>query len=55
MPFSSPGDLSNPGIEPGSPVLAGGFFTPEPPEEQAPVVITLRGSIILRSVKQKEM
>ena len=27
LPFSSPGDLPNPGIEPGSPALAGGFFT----------------------------
>ena len=29
--FSSPGDLSDPGIEPVSPVLAGGFFIIEPP------------------------
>jgi len=29
--FPSPGDLSNPEIEPMSPVLAGGFFTNEPP------------------------
>ena len=27
LPFPSPGDLLNPGIEPGSPTLAGGFFT----------------------------
>ena len=27
LPFPSPGDLPNPGIEPGSPVLARGFFT----------------------------
>ena len=26
-PFSSPGDLADPGIEPGSPVAAGRFFT----------------------------
>ena len=30
VPFSSPGDLPNPGIEPVSPALAGGFFTTEP-------------------------
>ena len=30
-PFPSPEDLSNPGIESMSPVLAGGFFTTEPP------------------------
>ena len=26
LPFPSPGDLPDPGIEPGSPALAGGFF-----------------------------
>jgi len=31
LPFPSPGDLSDPEIEPTSPVLAGGFFTTEPP------------------------
>ena len=27
LPFPPPGDLPNPGIEPQSPALAGGFFT----------------------------
>ena len=27
LPFPSPGNLSDPGIKPTSPVLAGGFFT----------------------------
>ena len=31
MPFPPPGDLPDPGIEPMSPALAGGFFTTEPP------------------------
>ena len=31
MPFLSPGDLPNPGIEPMSPALAGGFFTTATP------------------------
>ena len=31
LPFPSPGDLPDPGIEPGSAALAGGFFTPELP------------------------
>ena len=31
LPFPSPGDHSNPGIEPMFPALAGGFFTTEPP------------------------
>ena len=31
LPFPSPGDLLGSGIKPMSPVLAGGFFTTEPP------------------------
>ena len=31
LPFPSPGDLADPGTEPLSPALAGGFFTTEPP------------------------
>ena len=31
LPFPSPGNLPDPGIEPMSPALAGGFFTTEPP------------------------
>ena len=31
LPFLSPGDLPNPGIEPASPASAGGLFTAEPP------------------------
>ena len=33
LPFPSPGDLSNPGIKPGSPALAGGFFIIEASRE----------------------
>ena len=31
LPFPSPGDLPDPGMEPLSPAMAGGFFTAEPP------------------------
>ena len=31
LPFPSPGDLPNPGMEPGSPVIAGRVFNTEPP------------------------
>ena len=31
LPFATPGDLPNPGIEPMSPALTSGFFTTEPP------------------------
>ena len=37
LPFPSPGDLPNPGIEPtspASPALVGRFFTTEPPGKQ---------------------
>ena len=36
LPFPSPGDLPDPGMEPTSPVSpawTGGFFTAEPPEK----------------------
>ena len=33
LPFPSPEDLPDPGIEPKSPALTGGFFTAEPPEK----------------------
>ena len=33
VPFPSLTDLPDPGIEPTSPELAGGFFTTEPPEK----------------------
>ena len=43
LPFSSPGDLPNPGMEPGSPALAGGFFTTsatwEAPHEVRDVIL----------------
>ena len=35
LPFPSPGDLYNPGIESASPALAGDFFTTEPPGKPA--------------------
>ena len=31
LPFPPPGDLPAPKVNPTSPILAGGFFTPEPP------------------------
>ena len=34
LPFPTPGDLPDPGIEPRSPALAGRFFTTEPPGKQ---------------------
>ena len=36
MPFSSPGDLPDPGIEPRSPALLAGALPSEPPAVQEP-------------------
>ena len=36
LPFPSPGDLPNPGIEPGSPSLEADALTSEPPGEALP-------------------
>ena len=33
LPFPSPGDVTDPGIEPKPPALAGGFFITEPPRK----------------------
>ena len=30
LPFPTPGDLPDPGVEPASPAVAGGFFTTAP-------------------------
>ena len=42
LPFSSPGDLSDPGIEPACPALTGGCFTTEPPGKPIYIQWTLR-------------
>ena len=50
LPFPSPGDLPDPGVEPETPVLAGKFFTTEPPEKAFKeaiiiIIISLGGNI----------
>ena len=45
LPCPLPGDLLDPGIEPASPVfpdIAGGFFTPEPPEKPTQLTISYK-------------
>ena len=39
LPVPPPGDLPDPGVEPGSPALAGGFFTTEPPGKSSKGVV----------------
>ena len=41
LPFPSPGDLLDPGIEPKSPALAGGFFTTVPPGKPPDIFLDL--------------
>ena len=53
--FPPPGDLPDPGIEPESPVLAGEFFTTEPPGKLPPtpprVILTSKDSIYMEGKK----
>ena len=39
LPFPSPGDFPDPGIEPMSPALVGEFFTTEPPAKPKHLVL----------------
>ena len=41
LQFPPPGDLPNPGMEPASPALAGGFFTAEPPGKPTKVNVDI--------------
>ena len=52
--FPSPGDLPDPGIEPASPALAGGFFTAQAPGKPFPMntYCLFWSSFVLRSIKQ---
>ena len=54
QPFSSPGDLRDPGIEPGSPALAGGFLTAEPPGESPQIMQNRTGILSFLSLSPDE-
>ena len=43
FPFPSPGNLPDPGMEPTSPALAGGFYTAEP--LQLPIHTAVKSSV----------
>ena len=45
LPFPTPGDRPNPGIEPASPTLAGGFFTTVPPGKSSIINLSMCKSI----------
>ena len=44
LPFPSPGDLSDPGIQPGSPALHADFLLSEPPGKPITIATTQKGS-----------
>ena len=48
LPFSSPEDLPDPGMEPASPALASGFFATEPPGK--PLKLTDNNKTLLLSL-----
>ena len=52
LPFPSPGDLPNPGIEPISPGLVGRFFTTEPPGKPVPSLYQASDYILGRMASQ---
>ena len=43
LPFPAPGDLSNPGIEPGSPALQSAALPSEPPRKRFPAFLVVGG------------
>ena len=51
LPFPPPGDLPDPGIEPESPVLAGGFFTTSATWEAQPYRWYLRGNVTTKKIQ----
>ena len=46
LPFPSPEDLSDPGIEPTSSMLVNGFFTSEPPGKPSTLAYTLGSQLL---------
>ena len=50
LPFPSPGDPPDPGIEPTSPTLAGGFFTPEPAGKS-----TVKGEMVTSMAEEEKI
>ena len=54
LPFPSPGDLPNSGIELVSPALAGAFFTAEPPGKPFKIICRIKifgASLVAQMVK----
>ena len=50
LPFPPPGDLPNPGLEPASPALAGGFFTTVPLGKSSQVLVDMNLGDTVQSV-----
>ena len=50
-PFHPPADLPDPGTEPASPALAGGFFTPEPPGKPLAFLLLFSLSVVSNTLQ----
>ena len=55
LPFPPPGDLPNSGIEPRSPVLAGGFFTTVPRGKPQPQILLYPSDLCLLLTSLRNM
>ena len=51
LPFPSPGDLPDPGIESTSPALADRFFTTEPPGKPNNRLLKIMSTVVIRRMK----
>ena len=51
LPFPSPGDLADPGIESTSPALADRFFTTEPPGKPHNRLLKIMSTVVIRRMK----
>ena len=52
LPFPSPGDLPNPGIEPGSPALQADALSSEPPGKQDFINIDSKKDLMRRMTRE---
>ena len=55
LPFPSPGDLPNPGIEPRSPTLQADALTSEPPGKQRQKIVTRGGKNTQKNFPKKDL
>jgi len=54
LPFPSPGNLSDPGIKPASPALAGGFFTTREIQKSLTEYVLFISNLQMKKLKTAE-